>query len=264
MTRIVRMVVIRFVPFVMGFVLGCPVDVEDGPKVSDVPCFVPETWVTRGSLRVRLEDGDLPLSLLLTQQTLEQRIEDNADGRQDFSPHDAVYRFNPELGSFELTCDGAWDQSHSNVATGDSPVSESPFAIPGNSGRPPLLYDGRAVPVVGGTAVLAIRGVLEAGEGMVPVAAVVSATGTRAAPFVSSGQASGQHYHQLFSEELGAPIGEALRIGVGGREVGPVKARWGSNSPFIVYYDTDVEDLFDMICVVDARMTTIPEAKKRP
>lgn len=228
-----------------AFVCGCPGPVEEGPSVSDVPCLEPTEWIEHGLLRIRGENSENAGMILITQQTASQRNEDDLDLQVDFIPHDRVYQFEPDSGAFELVENAAWDSASGDVSSRDGGATDdSRFFIPGTVGRPGLFYNGRAVPVAGGTAVRVISAP--------PFAAVISSSGTRVGSFLGGSSVSGQHYHQLFSEETGKFIGPAVRIGVGGRGVGVVEGRWVANAQFVVYYHLTVDGI-GLICVVDVR-----------
>lgn len=240
---------------------GCGA-VADGPKETDVPCFVPEQWTNRGLLHVRAEHADGSGKIFLTQQTLLQRQSDNLDGQEDFSPHDAVYQFDPTTEILELVDGANWDNGLGVVYGNDDQSGDSPFQVVGTSGRPPLLFERNPRSVEGGTAVLVLNASSQAGGNIPPVVAVVSATGTRSAPFLSSGQASGQHYHQLYSEETGQSVGPPVRIGVGGHDFGPVAGRW-VGARYVVYY-TKTQSLNDLICLVSVQDVLIDTTKSIP
>jgi len=171
--------------------------------------------------------------------------EDDLDLQVDFIPHDPVYQFEPATGNFELVEDAAWDTATGTISSRDGGATDdSRFFIPGTVGRPGLFYDGRAVALAGGTAVRVVSAP--------PFAAVISSSGTRAGSFLGGSSVSGQHYHQLFSEETGESIGPAVRIGVGGRGVGVPEGRWVANAQFAVYYHRTINGI-GLICVVDVR-----------
>lgn len=228
-----------------AFVCGCPGPVEIGPDVTDAPCFEPTEWVQNGLLAVRGENPEGSGVLLFTHQTTSQLNDDESDLQVDFIPHDQVYQFEPDSGTFEMIENAVWDTAGGRVSSREGGATDdSLFFIPGTVGQPGLFFNGRAIPVAGGTAVLVISAP--------PVAAVVSSDGMRTGSFLGGSSVSGQHYHQLFSEETGESIGPPVRIGVGGRGVGVVGGRWAANSQYVVYYHHD-ESSFDKICVVDVR-----------
>ena len=236
------------VVLLLSWVVGCPGSGsgDDSPKESDVPCFTPEAWVNLGTLLVRSERADGTGSIFLTQQTTSQIRADNEDGQLNFSPHDAVYAFDPETQEISLAASENWDAALGQVASRNGSSGDSLFSIGSRMGRPPLLFNGNVVPVQGGTAVT----IYEAqGEQFV---AVVSATGVSLIPLFSNGQTSGQHFHQLFSQVTGGPIGPALRIGIGGHDVGPVNGRWVANDRYVVH-ETNTSGSYDLICIVDVQ-----------
>lgn len=236
---------------------GCET-VNDGPKESDVPCFIPDAWTDAGILRVRAENADGSGIVYFTQQTIEQLQIDDSDGDgEDFNPHDPLYQYDPATGEFVLSISDPWNAVVGDVASSNGSASDSPFGTDGGSGRRPLLFNGNIVPVQGGTVVRIYQA---PGENIV---AVVSATGTPSLPLFTNGQTSGQHFHQLFSEETGEPIGPALRIGVGGRDVGPVNGGWVANNRYVVH-ETHNGTTFDLICIVDVQDILNSTAKPNP
>lgn len=210
-----------------------------------------------GGLRVRAENADGSGMVLFTQQTTEHSQMDRADGRVDYKPHDLVFRYDPSTAVITLAAESEWDTALGDVAAGNGSASGSPFGTGGGTGRRPLLFNGNIVPVEGGTVVKIYQ---SPGE---PVVAVVSATGTPSLPLFTNGQTSGQHFHQLFSEETGESIGPALRIGVGGQDVGPVNGRWVANNRYIVH-ESKSAGSFDLICIVDVQDVLNGNAKLNP
>lgn len=230
---------------------------DDGPKESDVPCFMSEAWTSVGALRVRAENANGSGVILFTQQTIAQIQLDNADIQSDFSPHDPVYRFDPLTEEIVLTAERDWDAALGDVADANGSASDSPFTTGGGTGRRSLLFNGETVPVQGGTVVKIYQ------APGAEVVAVVSATGTPSLPLFTNGQTSGQHFHQLFSEVTGEPIGPALRIGVGGQDVGPVNGRWVANNRYVVH-ETHNGTTFDLICIVDVQDVLNGTVKSNP
>lgn len=206
---------IRFSPILgcLILVFTCPGCDGVGTTVSDVPCLRPTAWseeILTPLVRAAEDGGDV---LLVTGQTSEQSVADSEDGLLDFQPHSAVYRLDPELGSFQLVNDRAWDDA-------DGEVSRVSGSGPGS----PL----GAVAVAGGNRLSHTTSPTR------PVAAVLSSAGfTPGFPFVSSGFGTGQHYHQLFSEVDGSPLGDPVRVGVGDAVV---VANWTAQEDYVVYW----------------------------
>ncbi len=188
--------------------------------VSDVPCLDPTAWAdeTRGFLvRPEFEGRNI---LLFTHQTTEQLIEGG---------HGPVYRFDLENETFELVDDAPWDQTEGGITScGGGRGRESPFGIVGSL-TPTLEFTGQDVPVEGGAAVKLIF------APAAPAVAVLSTDGSVQPPLFSSGFSFGQHYHQLFSEIDGKPIGEAVRLGVGGQVLALVRGCWIDGDKYLIY-----------------------------
>ena len=188
--------------------------------VSDVPCLAPTAWPNESQaflVRRQTTDGDI---LLFTHQTTEQLIEGG---------HGPVYRFDPGNETFELVDDAAWDQGEGGVTScGGGRGRETPFRVVG-SFTPSLEFNGQEVPVAGRVAVKLV---------FAPTAsavAVLSTDGSVQPPLFSSGFSFGQHYHQLFSEIDGKPIGEAVRLGVGGQVLAVVRGCWIDGDKYLIY-----------------------------
>lgn len=235
-----------------GFNLICPVAIDptdlresEGPRVSDVPCFFPAAWTDDDDPEtvVRREANDRG-RLLITQQRFSDYMIDAADFLVDRIPHDVVYAFDAQSGGFELVDNALWGAAETTIdRCGRNPVfRRTLLELPCYTGAP-LEFDGREIPVAGGTALALTRAPL------LPVTAVLSTDGLG---FQCSAQrASGQHYHRLYSELDGAPIGPALRLGVGGLDVGSLESCLTSDGAFGVYAQrVSGSDSRRMICVV--------------
>lgn len=201
--------------------LGCD---GVGTTVSDVPCVRPSDWdFTCPLVRAAEEGSDV---LLFTGQTTDQFLADFEDGMNDFQPHSAVYRLDPEVGSFELVGDPAWDDADGGVIICCGGGPSSPLRIAGFF-SPRLMHNGSRVAVAGGNALNVVTSPTRA------VAAVLSSGGfTPGVAFVSSGIGTGQHFHQLFSEIDGSPIGDPVRVGVGDAIV---SACWTAQEDYVIY-----------------------------
>ena len=199
-----------------------------GTAVSDVPCLRAPAWpagVGTPYVRAAADGSDV---LLVTGQTPEQFLADFDDGVQDFRPHSAVYRLDPEVGSFELVDDRVWDDSDGEVilVSGSGPASPT-FGIAGFF-SPRLNFHGSSVAVAGGNALSVVTSPTRA------AAAMLSSAGyTPGVAFVNSGFGTGQHYHQLFSETDGSPLGDPVRVGVGDALV---VGNWTEQEDYVVYW----------------------------
>ncbi len=210
---------------------GCLNSLDGG--LSDVPCFDP---VWRGSVLWLRPDGEG--GFLMTTQTIEDLQQDRRDGMDDAQPHQqGVYRFNALDNRVVMVDDDVWDSSTTPIQLCcDSVFEEGPLQVLGDQ----LLFNGRAVSVVGGTA-------LDMDDApKLPVAAVLSTNGFR----TLFGAASGQHYHQLFSIETGDPIGPALRLGVGGRNFDRTFIGWTDDESYVLYNANQLEGGGVYFCVV--------------
>jgi len=210
------------------------------PSTSDVPCLRPTGWADDSDpILMRLgQNGDE--TLLLTSLTGVQFDADLEDMTLGNDEHEAVYRLDHPAGVFELVADEQWDELDSIVGTPARGGGATLLAVFG--GR--LEFDGRVIPVAGGTALNA-----SPAPGH-EVKAVLSTSGAAAIPFISSGAADGQHYHRLYSKVDGSPLGPAVRLGVGGRDKNLVNMGWGPDDRYVVYFQTDREGAFDVLCVV--------------
>lgn len=221
--------------FRFSSVLGCLVLVFTcmgcdgvGTTVSDVPCLRPTAWSEEILTALVRAAGDGSDVLLVTGQTNKQFMADFEDDSYDFQPHSAVYRLDPEVGSFELVNDRVWDDAHGEVILVGGSGSTSPtFGIAGFF-SPRLNFNGSSVAVAGGNALSVESSPTRA------VAAMLSSAGYQpGAAFVSSGFGTGQHYHQLFSETDGSPLGDPIRVGVGDAVV---VGNWTAQENYVVYW----------------------------
>ena len=206
----------------------------------DVPCLQPDAWVAeeRGQILTRPEAEGSDV-LLLTHQNREQRDQDEEDDVIGNGPHGLVYRFDPSTESFELVDDEVWDDSNGMVTEAGGLARTTAFARPE---RDQLTFEGTPVLVAGGGEVLTIHGAPHS-----PAVAVESTTGISMGRFFASGS-TGQHYHQLFSEIDGQPLGDAVRIATGGIRT-YVDVRWTRDERYVIYYQ-EYGSRFDLVCVV--------------
>lgn len=210
---------------------GCLNSLDGGS--TDVPCFDP---VWRGSVLWLRPDGEG--GFLMTTQTIEDLQQDRQDGKDDAQPHQpGVYRFDASEDRVVMVTDDAWDSAETPVQLCcGSFFEEGPLQVVGDR----LQFNGRTVPVVGGTA-------LDMDDApTLSVAAVLSTNGFR----TLFGAATGQHYHQLFSLETGRPIGPALRLGVGGRNFDRTFIGWTDDESYVLYRANQLEGGGVYFCVV--------------
>ncbi len=215
----------------LGLVGGCFVDLYGG--ASDVPCIDPEWTGTVLWLRPDGEGG-----FLMTTQTREDLIQDRKDGSEDAHPHQPlVLRFDSLKGEFAVVEAAVWDATMTQIQRCcGSFFEEGPLQVVGDR----LQFNGRTVPVVGGTA-------LDMDDApTLSVAAVLSTNGFR----TLFGAATGQHYHQLFSLETGRPIGPVLRLGVGGRNFDRTFIGWTDDESYVLYMANQLEGGGVYFCVV--------------
>lgn len=215
----------------LGLVGGCFIDLYGG--ASDVPCFAPAFTGATLWLRPDGEGG-----FLMTTQSDEDIQEDILDGRGDAQPHQPqVYRFNSLSNRIELVNESAWDNATTPLQRCcPSLFEDGPLQLVDNR----LVFEGRTVPVAGGTA-------LDMDDApTLPVAAVLSTNGFR----TLFGAATGQHYHQLFSMETGEPVGPAMRLGVGGRNFDRTFIGWMDDDMYVLYESAMLEPLDLRYCVV--------------
>jgi len=230
---------------------GCPefTGPQGGGTVSDVPCLTPTEWLSAVPVDFmhRAESSAVD-TLLFTTQTEDELFADAEDGARDFSPHQAVYRFDPESGDFSVVGESVWDAAEGQICSGcPGTVLGGPFEI--QDGR--LVFNGVVVPVAGRRAARIFDAAasecgsmsLEAGD----VAAVLSIDGYVAL----LGASTGQHYHQLFSNVDGSQIGSTKRLAMGGLLEGTVGACWTSDGKYVIYeHGTQDIAIAGRICVV--------------
>ena len=220
--------------FRFSSILGCLVLVLTcircdgvGTTVSDVPCLRPTAWPADVPIPLVRAAGEGSGVLLVTGQTCEQLATDRDDGMREFRPHSAVYRLDPEAGSFELVSDATWDDAGGEVIICSGGGPGSPLRVEGFF-SPRLMHNGSSVAVAGGNALRVF------GSPTLAVAAVVSSAGfTPGGPFVGFAFGTGQHYHQLFSEADGSPFGDPVRVGVGDAFV---VGNWTEQEDYVVYW----------------------------
>jgi len=233
-----RLVPIQCVPLAVALgatlLSGCPEfsGPTGGGTVSDVPCLTPTQWSSdTEAFMHRAESGETD-TLLFTTQTEDQFFADIDDGTREFSPHQAVYRFDPKAAEFSLVDDSLWEGADGEICSGCGIfVANGPFAI--ENGQ--LLFKGTVVPVAGRRAVRLFDAAVnrcdseesEWGE----VVAVLSIDGYVAL----LGASTGQHYHQLFSNVDGSQIGPTDRLAIGGLLESTVRACWTSDRKYVVY-----------------------------
>ena len=234
---------IAIVPLTL--LMGCDIALPGTGGVSDVPCFRPTAWPEGSTtMLVRADSG---ASLLMTHRTREQVVEDRHDQILGNDAHGPVYRFDATAETFELVDDQVWDDATGMVigCTGQE-ARESPFVLERTGGSRMLFFDRREIPVAGGNAV----SIWDQRDGK--IVAVISSSGGGGIPLISNISSSGQHYHQLFSEVDGEPVGEPLRLPFAGAP-GPPRGCWSPDGGFVLYCDLTGEGRFDRICVVDVR-----------
>jgi hypothetical protein len=212
-----------------------------GGSVSDVPCLAPRAWTDSTVFFLfRAASGD-DGAILLTNQTDAQSDEDDADGIAGNGPHEAVYRYDPKSKTFKLVDSQEWDSAGTLVITClGSGGGETPFA----SRKDHLEFEGRRIEVAGNYVVDLLRPAPS-----LPFVAVLSSDGGGGVPFLSSRSSSGQHYHEVFSEETGARLLGPVRIGLTGNPSRP-RGCWSEDERLIVYAQPGA-DRFTSICIVD-------------
>ena len=211
------------------------------PTTSDVPCLRPTAWADDSDpILMRLEPGG-DGALLLTSLTRVQFLADIEDRILGNENHEGVYRLDRATGDFERVADEQWDELDTPAGTPASGFNAgTPFVVDG--GR--LQFEGRTVALAGGTLLT-----LDPAPSH-DVIAVLSTSGSPFDSLLSGGAADGQHYHRLYSEVDGSPLGRAVRLGVGGKDKNLVNMGWGPDDRYVVYFQTDREGAFDVLCVV--------------
>ncbi len=209
---------------------------------SDVPCLEPDAWAPekRGQILTRPETEGSDV-LLLAHQTSAQRREDREDSVIGNGPHGPVYRFDPSIESFELVDDEVWADSDGVVVIGAGGSRPSPF-----SSSRGLHFQDRPVPIQGRSLLFVQPAPFS------PAVAVLTAEGPRSISFpIFPGGATGQHYHQLFSEIDGEPLGQAVRVPLITRDT-YFKVCWTRDERYVIYSQHGPEaNGYDFLCVVD-------------
>jgi hypothetical protein len=178
---------------------------------------------------------------LLTHQPDAQIVEDDVDDIIGNGPHESVYRYEPESKTFERVDAAQWDAAEGRVIRClGGPARDTPFA----SRKDHLEFDGQRIEVAGNHVVDPLRP-----APIHPFVAVLSSDGGGGVPFLSSRTSSGQHYHEVFSEETGARVLGPVRIGLTGYS-GTPRGCWTEDERLIVYAQPGV-DRFTSICIVD-------------
>jgi hypothetical protein len=212
-----------------------------GGSVSDVPCLNPRTWTEGTAFFLFRTAPGAEGAILITHQTDAQTREDDTDGITGNGPHEGVYRYDPASQILELVDSSLWDSGDSRVITclGDEGV-ETPLV-----GRDDHLeFEGHRIEVAGNHIVTPLRP-----APTLPFVAVLSSDGGGGVPFLSSRSSSGQHYHEVFSDETGARLLGPVRIGLTGDASRPIGC-WSEDERLIVYAQPGT-DRFTSICIVD-------------
>jgi hypothetical protein len=225
--------------------VGCDIALPGTGGASDVPCVRPTAWPEgSSSFLVRVESSD---SVLIAHQTSDQAVQDLRDliiGNDDHGP---VYRFDATAETFGLVDDQVWDDATGMVGScSGQEARDSPFVLERMGGNRFLVFEGRQVDVAGGFAAS-----IWASRAEGNVVAVISASGGGGIPLISGIRASGQHYHQLFSEVDGESIGEPLRLPFSGAR-NPPRGCWSPDNGFVLYSEAS-DGRFNRICIVDVR-----------
>jgi hypothetical protein len=211
-----------------------------GGSVSDVPCLDPRAWSYGAPwllFRPATSDGG---ALLLTHQTDAQIVEDDVDDIIGNGPHESVYRYEPESQIFELVDLALWDSAEGRVIRClGGPARDTPFA----SRKDHLEFEGRRIEVAGNYVV----DLLPARSH--PFVGVLSSDGGGGVPFLSSRRSSGQHYHEVFSEQTGLRVAGPVRIGMTGDSSSP-QGCWSEDEHLIVYAQVDGGRI-PTVCIVD-------------
>lgn len=209
---------------------------------SDVPCVTPDEWPLDTLFFLVRAGEDPDRSVWIASQSREQNdldLEDGVLGNEQFGP---VYKLDASTGEFELDNAAGWNALESEVrrCTGASRSLTDDFSVDSRG----LLFRGERVPEAGGTHLTS------AAAGGHPVIAVLSASGPPPVPFIGQRSTTGQHYHQLISEETGERIGPVVRLGVGGTDRGTIGVCWSPDDRFVIYYQGDGPRFIAFMCFV--------------
>ena len=213
-------------------------------RTSDVPCLDPLDWPDQGTRMLVRRDVTGEGALLFTHLT-EAQDESSRFG-VSYNGHGAVYRYDPETEQFSKVQEDHWDSSDTRVinCTGGHSHGEffsfEPCVTGVGLDRPEL----RRFHVAGGTTVELFPATAR------DVSAILTTDRIGIECIIP---APGQHLHQLYSNLNGEPVGEVLRVGVGGMAVDVPDACWTEDDEYVIYYQQIPGTLhFDKLCVVDA------------
>lgn len=217
---------------------------------SDVPCVNLIEWNSIGTSFFLQPEFEGSKNLLFMYQSLEDIEIDNADGQRDFQPRKPIYHFDSSTENFSIVEDEAWDIANTdNVRC--APINlVSPFTI---NPEGLLVFDNQEIQITGST-ILSISSAPNDVGLIVRAAAILSTDGFMVRKFIifPSTRATGQHYHQLFSEITGLPLGPPLRIGIGGLDQFGIFECWTLDKKYVIYAEiASGENGFSKICVVD-------------
>lgn len=210
-------------------------------RTSDVPCLDPSDWPDQGTRMLVRRDVADEGALLFTHLT-EAQDESSRFG-VSYNGHGAVYRYDPETGQFSKVPEDQWDSSDTRVINCAGGRSHDEFFSfePCVTGVGPEL---RRFHVAGGTTVELFPATAR------DVSAILT---TDRIGIECIFPAPGQHLHQLYSNLNGEPVGEVLRVGVGGMAVDVPDACWTEDDEYVIYYQQIPGTVqFDKVCVVDA------------
>lgn len=214
------------------------------PSVSDVPYFEPEglgadTSAARMLIRPLLEGSD---ELLITELISTRSPPWCGDPFQQCA-HDVgpVYKYDPGLGDFERISDPLWFGSSGAVSACRDDDEDRIASLWIDSESPPRLrFGNREVEVAGGTPIAVLPAPHSA------VVAILSSDGER-----TPGGGTGQYFHQVFSEDTGEPVSEAVRLPrTENRDQVDSRGCWSQDERYVVYTSNKYNNS-ERITVVD-------------
>lgn len=218
---------------------------------SDVPCVNIADWNAPGTFFNMRSEIVGSKNLLFMYQSIEDREIDISDGNRNFQPRRPIYRYDNTSNTFSSVEDEAWERANTDIISCNPENLDTTFTI--TDGH--LEFDGQEVQITGRTLLDIYSAPVYEGLA-VRVAAILSTDGFMVPEIFifPSTRATGQHYHQLFSEITGQPLSPPLRIGIGGLNQTGIFTCWTLDKMYVIYSEVSPSAKgggFSGICVVD-------------
>lgn len=207
-------------------------------RTSDIPVAEPGDWPNEPGRMLVRSDARVEGALILTHQTVDQfRADRDLDGlTRLYQPHGVVYRYDPSTQGLTRADDELWDEAQTEVT--DCVADRRVFFDPADVSIEiiscdPSLVEFRRTPidVAGGSAVRVFYGTTGSTASILSTDGFITECGE---------SAPGQHFHQVYSEIDGTPIGPVLRLGIGGLTKRRPDACWTRDDRFVIYFQGDL------------------------